>query len=110
VFRHVSDTFHSPQGGQDKKSFKDRVRSRIEAGEVSDVIVWDFVFDEGVSRANRTGTVLFFVKVKGSLLATHQDLFYRVRAKFHLDSDNQWRLETFSLLDPVGNQEIPIPF
>jgi hypothetical protein len=109
VFRHVSEKFQSPQK-RDKAKFKELARRPIEGGEIVDVVVWDFLFEKEASRAERTGTVLFLVKAKGSVMGTPQDLFYRCEAVFHLDPDNQWRLQTFWLRDPVVNQEVPISY
>src|SRR5262245_49935322 len=80
VFRHVSDSFAIP-GFPSKKDFKEFARGYIERGEVQEVVVWDFSFED-VSPGTGTGTVSFLVKVKGSILGTRQDLFYRCEAKF----------------------------
>jgi hypothetical protein len=108
VFRHVSDSFRSPQGN-DKERFKDFARRQMEHG-IEDVPVWDFLFED-VSRSTRTATVSFLFKVKGIRIARSQEFSARCEAKFCLDPDGQWRLQSFQLLNPVTPSDtIPVPF
>lgn len=108
VFRQVSERFLSPNH-RDKKAFREFARQYIDKGQVQDIVVWDFRFEQPASRQSRSGTVFFLVKVRGDIVQTHQDLFYRVEAKYRLDEDNRWRMEGFQLMDPVANQVIPLP-
>jgi hypothetical protein len=108
VFRHVSESFRSRQGN-DKERFKDFARQHINHG-IEDVPVWDFHFED-VSRPKRTASVSFLFKVKGVRIGRAQEFSARCEAKFHLDPDGQWRLQSFQLLNPVTPSDtIPVPF
>jgi hypothetical protein len=109
VFRHVSDAFASP-AGRNKADFQEAARGYISGGVVGEVVVWDVEFPQGVSHDRPTAPVAFMVKAKGGSFGGKEDAGYRCEATFHHDADGRWRLQGFKLFDPLGTQQIPLPF
>jgi hypothetical protein len=100
LFEHISDEFE--HNGMSKADLINLAKNAIQNGDVREVVVWDF--ERGpVSRANRSGTVIFLIKVKSAW--TPDELFLRCNAHFVLESDGKWRLKRFELFDPARNNE-----
>lgn len=106
VFTHVSAKYQGPPASS-KESFKTLARHYIEQGGVTDIPMWDFQ-REG-EPAGQTCTVSFLFKVKGGPLSSREDLHWRCRAVFVLDSDGRWRLQSFQLLNPASGDIMPLP-
>jgi hypothetical protein len=100
LFDHISDEFRHE--GMTKSDLITLAKNAIEHGDVREVVVWDF--ERGpVSRADRSGTVIFLIKIKSPW--TRDELFLRCKAHFVLESDGKWRLKGFELFDPARNNE-----
>jgi hypothetical protein len=113
IFAHVSEQFR--QGPRtfgstlDKAAFRKASEAAIRAHHVTEVSAWDFE-PQGVSRAQRTATMVFKVKPRGNWGG--DAAYYLCRAQFVLDPDNQWRLEGFEIFNPFVDVHEPlqIPF
>jgi hypothetical protein len=105
VFRHVSETFRSPQG-HDKRAFKEFARRYIDSGEVTNVRVWEFRFEGDNPRSKQLAKVFFYAKADASSLGSRQGLFYLVEADFCLDPDGKWRLKWFQFRNPAAHGDI----
>jgi len=108
VFANVSDQFRRPSG-TNKQQFRERAKPFLTPGRFTDVAVWEFQHKEEPSRAERKAVVAFMVKIRGGGTGA-EDVPYRCTATFVLDTDDQWRLQSFTLLNPLGTDEMPLPF
>jgi hypothetical protein len=104
IFSHISESFHF--GSHDKAAFRRRSEEVIRAGEVEEVIVWDFQRGD-IARDQRTGKISFMVKARASWRGSEAG--YRCDADFVLDSDGQWRMGGFQLFNPFRESKEPIP-
>jgi hypothetical protein len=105
TFAQISESFN--YGGIDKKTLCDKVNGTVQVRNVTAVDVWDFQTEE-VSREKRTARVHFRVKPRGNWDA--EGMTYRCVADFVLDPDDQWRLKTFNIYDPVSTTPRSIPW
>ncbi len=103
IFSHISESFHF--GSHDKASFRRRSEEVIRAGEVEEVIVWDFQRGD-IARDKRTGKVSFMVKARASWRGSEAG--YRCDADFVLDPDGQWRMHGFQLFNPFRESKEPL--
>jgi hypothetical protein len=103
AFSYLSKDFD--YRGHDKASFRQKADSLQQNYDVRSVTVWDFD-TEDVSREKKSGKAKFSVKVKGNWGA--EEAYYRCRAEFVLE-DGQWRLKTFELHLPMGNEPFYLP-
>ncbi len=99
LFRHVSDGFK--YHGQDKKEFRERVRSALETYSVKNVRVKDLRFlkldvDAGQMTVRIAGTA-----------ETNQDwsLALPTEVDFVREGDGQWRMKTIRFYHPVRTDE-----
>lgn len=99
IFANISDEFRI--GGTGKQEFRKRVEQALGTGEVVSLTVWD-IDPKEIARAQRKATVLF--RVKGNGGGTRGEWF-RCRARFVLDPDGRWRLQTFDLFQPQTDPE-----
>jgi hypothetical protein len=104
IFVHISDDFRI--GLADKPALRKLAEGAMKRGDVNDIIVWDFR-DAEISRADRTATIKFYIKPKGNVIADPEP-YYTCKAKFVLDSDDEWRMKSFELFKPVGDADKPI--
>ncbi|HMF14344.1 MAG TPA: hypothetical protein VKE94_18635, partial [Gemmataceae bacterium] len=82
--------------------------SHVRGGTVDEVRILSYEkFD--IRRAERKADVEFQVKPFGS--ATGDTLYYLCRARFVLEEDGKWRMQTFDLYNPFAesNRAIDIP-
>jgi hypothetical protein len=105
IFAQISDRFHFLSN--DKSQFREKVTGTMHGHDVTDARVWGFTPLEGPSRDKGTARIEFFVKVKGNWGG--EDVPYRCRADFVLDTDGKWRLLTFQIFRAVGPEPVQIP-
>jgi hypothetical protein len=110
VFARIAGDFSV--GGMDKSPFRQYAERFLRLHRVTGIVVWDYEPRE-VSRADRTASVTYKVKVQG--IEDAQGVpFYNCQSTFVLEADGQWRLRTFQLLlptvDPARGEPIPLPF
>jgi signal transduction histidine kinase len=103
IFDHISDRFRL--GSLDKEAFRSAVDPILKRGDVTEINVWDFR-DADISREKRTGTLVFQVKPQPEDRFNKQ--FYRCKATFVLDPDDQWRLKGFELFNPFVDTDTPL--
>lgn len=110
ILDNISDSFRLGRCG--KEDFRAAVEHHVSRGDVADLRIRDYSVRE-LSRAGRSATVRFTVIPSGSEVP--EGSVYRCEARFALDPDGRWRLQSFKLAHPpidpgVGpNIEIPIP-
>jgi hypothetical protein len=104
AFSLVSDRFH--WGAADKREFRKWAESRIREGDVTDIRVWDFS-RATVDRDHRTATIEFLVKGRGAWVRGGE--FFRCKAKFFQDADDEWRLAGFELFQPHQDPNLASP-
>jgi hypothetical protein len=109
LFEHVSDQFRSP-AGKDKQQSQISAQKLISSGEVTEVTVWGFHFDDDGSRERRSRVVAFQVKAEGSLMGVTRGVPFTCEATFDFDAQHGWRLKGFKLFKFGTNEEIPVPF
>ncbi|MFL5342545.1 MAG: hypothetical protein ACJ8F7_20555 [Gemmataceae bacterium] len=97
VFQHVSNSFRL--GGSDKAALRKRADDASSSGQVTEIKVWDVRIDS-LSREEKKAVAQFLFKVEGSVPTGSAP--FRCRAKFVLDPDNQWRLQSFDVFTPEG--------
>jgi hypothetical protein len=106
VFANLSDDFRYRT--QSKSSFRGIVDPHIRAGTAADLQVWDFEADN-ISRADKKAEVHF--NVRSSSATPDGREFFLSRAKFVLEKDGKWRLQSFELFNPFveTNRPLEIP-
>jgi hypothetical protein len=103
IFANISDQFQL--GSQGKQAFRQLVDQALRSGEVTDIQVWNFR-DVEISRPHRTATLVFDVKPFPT--ENFNNVHYRCKAAFVLDSDDQWRLRGFDLFNPFVETDKPL--
>jgi hypothetical protein len=103
IFAQISDRFRL--GAMDKKAFRNAVDPILRRGDVTEIQVWDFR-DFDISREKRIATVVFQVKPQPADRFDNQ--FYRCKATFVLDPDDEWRLQTFDVFNPFVDTDKPL--
>jgi hypothetical protein len=98
IFEQVSDQFSWE--GLNKAEFKQLVDRLVETGFVHDLVIWDEKFPDA------TGNVVFMAKPKSPGL--QKDEMFRVRAKFVRDADKQWRLQSFTVHNPINDDKFEV--
>jgi hypothetical protein len=90
------------------QAFRDWAASHIRGGTVDDILILGYDKVE-ISRAAKKADLEFRVKPTGSV--TGNTLYYLCRAKFVLEDDGKWRMQTFELYNPFveSNRAIDIP-
>jgi hypothetical protein len=104
VMKHIAQDFSF--GSFDRKAFRARVDHAFQNRFVDDVNFWEF--DEvKIDRPNKTATLAF--KAKPHPQSSGEGLeHYLVRATFVLEPDDQWRLKTFRLFNPIVDTDKPL--
>lgn len=107
IMRHVSDRFRLPLKNLDKAGLRAVAERGFQQG-VTRIVPYDLTPLE-ISRAEREAKFEFMVRVD-SADGPH---LLRCKSRFVLDPDDQWRLQTFDVFDPLRNtsqgNEIPLP-
>ena len=104
VFAHVSPRFRL--GNLDKAGFRNWAEPHIRNGDVSSIRVWGFT--KGlVDRDRGTATIEFLVKGHGTWERGGE--FFRCKATYLLDPDDEWRLSGFELFQPYQDPELATP-
>lgn len=98
VFRHVSDDFR--RGGFDKAQFRKYAEDVSRHRNVTEFQAWGFVPGD-VSRQKHRGELEFFFKIRGNWSAGNE--YFLARTAWHLDSDGEWRLQTFEVFNPYSD-------
>jgi hypothetical protein len=101
LFEHIAADFN--YNGRTKTDLIALAKNAIGNGGVSEIVVWEFERGE-VSRDDRSGTIVFLIKMKGPW--TRTEIFLRCKAQFLLDTDRQWRLRRIELFDPINNERV----
>jgi hypothetical protein len=106
VFRNVAASFK--YRSSDRASFRQRADRHITAGDAADVEAWDFNIDK-IDREAKQAEVHFNVRSPGITASGRE--FFLCRAKFILENDGKWRMQTFDLYNPFveTNRAIDIP-
>ncbi len=105
VFAHVSESFEL--SGANKQSLRNLANHHTGNQTVTEIKVSDIKI-ESVSREQKQAAAIFLAKVEGNGLPNNG--LFRIRARFVLDSDNQWRLHSFDVFTPEGQgNRIPVP-
>jgi ketosteroid isomerase-like protein len=106
IFRHVSDDFR--RGAFDKPQFRDFAQDVSRRRNVTEFQAWGFVPGD-VSRHKRRGNLEFLFKIRGNWSAGNE--YFLARTVWQLDSDGEWRLQTFDVFNPYSdsNSSIQIP-
>jgi hypothetical protein len=105
VFRHISTEFR--YGSQDKNGLRSAAENAIRQRNVTEVRVWDIKLDS-VDRDKREGRVNFRFKISGKWSEALSMFF--CRATFRLDEDGEWRMQNFTVYNPVNiNDPIQVP-
>lgn len=104
TFAHVSESFHVTS--LDKKAFRQKADDATRRFDLRDMEIWEVKIEE-IARQARAAKVSFNVKAKGNWGA--DEAFYRCRAEFVLDPDDQWRLKSFQLFHPFVDSDRPLP-
>jgi len=102
VFETIADNFTFD--GMDKRSLQEKAAGYINNGTVTEVVIWNYVF-EGVS--NQTpplANVSFHLKVKGDLGGA-QEVAYFCRAEFQKDGTKGWRMRSFRRFNPINTDD-----
>jgi hypothetical protein len=99
IFDHVSDEFNWEQ--LNKAQFKEVVDRLVQNGMVNDLVIWDEKFPDA------DGSVVFMAKPKAPGLLKDEAMF-RVRAKFVRDPDKQWRLKSFTVHNPINDEQFDV--
>ena len=107
IFEHVSESFQ--ESGANKQRLRELAnRHLIDNGDVTEVKVTQVVV-ESVSREQKQAVAVFLIKVEGNSIPSNAALF-RIKARFVLDPDNQWRLRSFDMFTPEGQgNRVPVP-
>jgi hypothetical protein len=106
IFAHLAKDFR--YRSLDKDAFQRRAESHVRGGTVDEVRILSYEkFD--IRRAEKKADVEFQIKPFGS--ATGDTLYYLCRARFVLEEDGKWRMQTFDLYNPFveSNRAIDIP-
>jgi hypothetical protein len=106
VFTHFAKNFRFRSF--DNKAFRDWAAGHIRAGTVDDILILGYDKVE-ISRAAKKADLEFRVKPIGPI--TGDTFYYLCRAKFVLEDDGKWRMQTFELYNPFmeSNRAIDIP-
>lgn len=106
VFANLSEEFRYRT--HNKSSFRDRVDRHIRAGDAADLELWDYEPDM-ISRAEKKAEVHF--NVRSSSVTPSGREFFLCRAKFFLENDGKWRMQSFELFNPFveTNRPFDIP-
>lgn len=105
VFAHFAKDFRYRT--MDKDQFQDVASREIRRGTVSDVLIVGYDKVE-ISRAEKKANLEFRVKPLGGV--SDNTMFYVCRARFVLEEDGKWRMQTFELYYPIGeNRAVDIP-
>jgi hypothetical protein len=106
VFANLSDDFRYRT--HNKSNFRGVVDSHIRAGDAADIEVWDYEPDN-ISRAEKKAEVHF--NVRSSSVTPSGREFFLCKAKFVLEQDGKWRLQSFELFNPFveTNRPLDIP-
>jgi hypothetical protein len=105
VFAHFAKDFR--YRSLDNSSFQDAASREILRGIVSDVLIVGYDKVE-ISRSGKKADIEFRVKPIGGV--SDNTIFYICRAQFVLEDDDKWRMQTFELYYPLGeNRAVDIP-
>jgi hypothetical protein len=106
VFANVAEDFRYRT--YNKSAFRAAADPHIRAGDAADVQVWDFEPDS-ISRAEKQAEVHFNVRASGVTPSGRE--FFLCKAKFVLEKDDKWRLQSFELFNPFveTNRPLDIP-
>jgi hypothetical protein len=106
VFANLSDDFRYRT--HNKSSFRGIVDSHIRVGDAADLEVWDYEVDN-ISRAEKKAEVHFNVRSSGAVPSGRE--FFLCKAKFVLEQDGKWRMQSFELFNPFveTNRPLDIP-
>jgi hypothetical protein len=110
IFKHISSRFQL--GTCDRAAFRGLVEDTIRRGEIEVVEYWDPEIPEDRPDPEAppdipSMKIFFRVKPKGPGIPQEYSFF--CRARFVRDADDQWRLQSFQVSDPVGDSHIPLP-
>src|SRR5262249_52353992 len=95
VFANLSEDFRYRT--HNKSSFRSIADRHIKDGDAADIEVWDYEPDK-ISRAEKKAEVHF--NVRSSSVTPSGREFFLCRAKFVLENDGKWRMQSFDLLNP----------
>jgi len=106
IFAHLAKDFRFRS--LDKDAFQRLAESHVRGGTVDEVRILSYEkFD--IRKGEKKADVEFQVKPFGR--ATGETLYYLCRARFVLEADDKWRMQTFELYNPFveSNRAIDIP-
>ncbi|HTK75926.1 MAG TPA: hypothetical protein VL371_11755 [Gemmataceae bacterium] len=103
IFRNVSDDFR--RGAFDKGQFRKFAEDVSHSRNVTEFQAWGFVPGD-VSRQKRRGNLEFLFKIHGNWSAGNE--YFLARTVWQLDSDGEWRLQTFDVFNPYSDTHSPI--
>ncbi len=102
LFRHIGENFVSPQG-RSKKATYDFARGLITSGQVTEIRVWDFEFEQPPSRAKGEGTIRFQFKVLGPI--AQGGIAFGCEATFEWAGSRGWLLKKTVIFNPVMGRQ-----
>jgi hypothetical protein len=106
VFQHFAKDFR--YRSLNKEAFQQQADPRIRSGVVDEVRILSY--DKvNIRRPEKKADIEFHVKPFGPGIG--DTLYYLCRARFVLEDDGQWRMQTFELYNPFmeSNRAIDIP-
>lgn len=103
IFRHVSDEFR--RGAFDKPQFRHFAQEVSHSRNITEFQAWGFVPGD-VSRQKRRGNLEFLFKIRGNWSAGNE--YFLARTVWQLDSDGEWRLQTFDVFNPYSDTNSPV--
>jgi hypothetical protein len=104
TFQHFSDDLR--MGGRRKSDLRAGAESALRSYGVHNMRLFDTEIEQ-LSSADRRARVTFNAKADGNWGG---EAFYRVRSEWTLEADGQWRMRSFTLHNPINNDEQRIPF
>jgi len=102
IFKHVSEDFR--RGAFDKAQFRHFAQEVSHSQNVTEFQAWGFVPGD-VSRQKRRGNLEFLFKIRGNWSAGNE--YFLAKTVWHLDSDGEWRLQTFDVFNPYSDTKSP---
>jgi hypothetical protein len=106
VFDNVAEDFRYRT--HNKSSFRNLADPHIRAGTVADLQVWE-IEPVSISREEKKAEIKFNVRSSGATPDGRE--FFLCKAKFVLEKDDEWRLQSFDLFNPFveTNRPLDIP-
>ncbi|HKI31099.1 MAG TPA: hypothetical protein VKA46_04485 [Gemmataceae bacterium] len=99
IFKHVAKDFTFQ--GRDRATFRKTVETALKGGTIEELVIYGEEWPDGAD--GRTLPVTF--KAKPKAWWAQNTLPYPVKAKFVLEDDGQWRMQSFEVYNPVLSKE-----